>query len=212
MMGMGMGMGMGMAMGGVGMGVGGGGGGKDYASMASMASMASAPKDAYPMRNPMMPGGRGGFISPSLHVNGAITRPPPAVGGGKDYASLASGVGVAPRGGCAGPGAVDNRRGGVGGGGLYVDQARDGRQAGRVQGAAMSGRPSESSTRGAGVPGRFERLATTKAPPSPPGRDQFGRERDWRATTPNGRRAAASPSNGQVRRELICGRGGCVCF
>lgn len=238
-MGMGGGMGgmtMGMAMGGVGMsGMGMAMGGKDYASMAS------PPKDAtsyptFPLRtmgssSAMMGGNNRHFASSPPHhaiANGSmIARPVPAVAAGKDYASLASGVAPGGGGGVGGGrsgvggggnggGSVADRRssgvGGGAGGGGYGDQARDVRNAGRMLGAAISGRVSEVSlARGSGGGGgRFDRLAG-KTPPSPPppGRDQFGRERDWRGSVPNGRRTAASPPNGQVRGigtdGMICG-------
>lgn len=185
----------------------GGGGMKDYASMAS------PPRESFQIRGPagMMGGGGGvgglgghgggrGFMASAIHQNGGpIPRPIPPINKKKDYASLAGGSGSS-----TGPGDsfVDRR-----GGGGYVEQAhqRDVRRAGRTLDAAMSGRQSDAPSRGVGGGssgghgGRFDRGGGNQSPPSPPpGRDQFGRERDWRNSVANGRRTGASPPTSQV--------------
>ena len=188
--------GVNMVGGGIGGGVGGGsasGSGKDYAAMASVAALPSA-REPFALRSHAL-GGRGYAPAGSLHPNGPLNRSTPPAGGGKDYASLADAVSSGSRLGGGGGGGGGDRRGG----GSYADQARDVRHAGRMLGAAISGgvvRGNSTGGGGNGSGGRFDRGA--KAPPSPPGRDQFGRERDWRGTAPNGRRAAAPASNGQV--------------
>lgn len=202
--------------------IGGGGGGKDYASMAKESfplrggatGMMAGCSGGLGGGHSGGGGGRG-FLGTQVHHHngGPISRPVATLPTGKDYASLASGGGTG-----SGDSYLDKRGGGSGGGGGggggvggYLEQAqpRDVRKVGRVGGAGMSGRPSEVSSRsggsgGAGAGGhggRFDRAGGKQSPPSPPpplGRDQFGRERDWRGNVANGRRAGASPSSGQV--------------
>lgn len=197
LMGMPMGMGMGpMGMGPMGMGpmgmmgMGGAmgiGGGKDYAAMASMSSPGGGGGG---VNNGFQSSARGGRYMPgaAVHASVAIARPmagAAAASAGKDYASLAGGLpsaSSAARGSGTGGGGIDRR----GGGASYADQARDVRSASR------------GGSGGGG--GRFDRAGGggSKAPPSPAGRDQFGRERDWRSSSAsNGRRQGASPPNGQ---------------
>lgn len=194
---MGMGIGMGgvpvgsMGPGGVGMMGGGniGGGGKDYAAMASVAPTPPSARDPFPLRGPPM-GGRGYASSVALHSNVTFGSRPMASssGGGKNYANFAHAGAVGSRVGVGGGDRDRERRSG----GSYADQARDVRNAGRMLGAALSG----GLIRSGGGGGRFDRGGN--APPSPPGRDQFGREREWRGNGPNVRRASTSASNGQV--------------
>lgn len=197
---MGMGIGMGgvpvgsMGPSGVGMMGGGniGGGGKDYAAMASVAPAPPSTREPFPFRSPPM-GGRGYASSVALHPNVSFGSRPmtPSPGGGKNYANFAHAGPVGSRVGVGGGSGGDRDRERRSGG-SYADQARDVRSAGRVLGASLSG----SLIRSGGGGGRFDRGGNT--PPSPPGRDQFGREREWRGNGPNVRRTSTPASNGQV--------------
>lgn len=205
-MGGGMGMvGMGIGMGGVPVGsmgpsgvgmMGGGGniggGGKDYASMASVAPATPSTREPFPFRSPPM-GGRAYASSVALHSNVSFGSRPmtPTPGGGKNYANFAHAGPVGSRVGVGGGSGGDRDRERRSGG-SYADQARDVRNAGRMLGAALSG----GLIRSGGGGGRFDRGGNT--PPSPPGRDQFGREREWRGNGTNVRRTSTSASNGQV--------------
>lgn len=153
--------------------------GKDYAAMASESARSHSPPLDNKATSPM-----------HVETNGAARSPsrPPAGGSGKDYASLATGAGAGGSGSFA-PGSP----------------TRDGRTAGRMLGAAINGRMGSgggaASRRPPGA-GRYDYPgAHSKSSPSPVGRDQFGREREWRGTALNGRRAAASPPNGQVQNK-----------
>lgn len=180
-------------------------GGKDYASMASLH------KDSYSPRVQGVPSAAAGLrVNPEAgrvyppppmhHVNGPVPRPMAAVGSSKDYASLAI---QAPRWTSS---AMNSRGDGAEGNGGYGEYSRSDRfsefsrrEAGGGGGVGGGGGGASGVEGRGGAAGRHDRLAV-KIPtssPSPSGRDQLGRDRDWR--TANGRRPTMSPSNGVVR-------------